>query len=136
LIKSTKVFADFERNFNHFFEDCERAFKNELIISMFCRISTHNRTIISHRQHVKEMFFIRQGIVVVENSKEDSIIKNRPILYLPKFSYFGDYHILLNLKSNLVFRTIKDIPEEHKDPEQLNFDPEKLPTTYFMCIGK
>ena len=82
------------------------------------------------------MFFIRQGIVVVENSKEDCIIKNRPILYLPKFSYFGDYHILLNLKSNLVFRTIKDIPEEHKDPEQLNFDPEKLPTTYFMCIGK
>ena len=37
------------------------------------------------------MFFIRQGIVEVFNSEQDSKYPEKPILYLPKFSYFGDY---------------------------------------------
>ena len=43
LIKNTRVFKEFERSFNHFFEECERGFINELIISMFCRIYPQNR---------------------------------------------------------------------------------------------
>ena len=38
LIKQTRVFHEFENNFNHFFEDCERGFTNEFIIHMCCRI--------------------------------------------------------------------------------------------------
>lgn len=38
LIQNTKVFQEFERSFNHFFDDCERGFINEFIINMFCRI--------------------------------------------------------------------------------------------------
>jgi hypothetical protein len=54
------------------------------------------------------MYFIKQGIVEVFNSNHDykdpevtvalsdelkdaRFKKNKPILYLPKFSYFGDY---------------------------------------------
>lgn len=66
------------------------------------------------------------------NSEIDAKDKNKPILYLPKFSYFGDYQILCKLKSNLSFRTIKEIPKEKK--KGLNFD--ELPSTYFMCIAK
>ena len=32
LIQSTRVFKEFERQFSHFFEECERGFTNEMII--------------------------------------------------------------------------------------------------------
>lgn len=73
---------------------------------------------LSYKCNVKEMFFIRQGVVEVLNpdhdhdNKIDDIdpapmkqhkAKEQPILYLPKYSYFGDYQILYNLKSNIIF---------------------------------
>ena len=33
------------------------------------------------------------------------MIKNKPVLYLPESSYFGDFNILNNLKSNIVFKS-------------------------------
>jgi|TARA_B110000285_G_scaffold30664_1_gene31454 signal-transduction protein with cAMP-binding, CBS, and nucleotidyltransferase domain len=85
------VFQEFEKSFNHFFDECERGFTNELIINMFCRLYTPGRVVISYKSNVKEVYFIRQGIVEVYNNDNDEIKKERPILYLPKFSYFGDY---------------------------------------------
>lgn len=64
-------------------------------------------------------------------------MRDQPILYLPKFSYFGDYQILLNLKSNVVIRTY-DTPEnkaakkEGRQPDQEN----KLQHVMFMCVDK
>lgn len=52
------------------------------------------------------MYFIRIGLVEIFNNENDEIDKEKPILFLPKFSYFGDYQILCNLKSNLVFKTL------------------------------
>ena len=37
------------------------------------------------------MFFIRQGIVQVFNNDNDEEESGKTILYLPKYSYFGDY---------------------------------------------
>jgi len=92
------VFRDFEKSFNHFFDECERGFTNELIISMYCRIYSPNRVVISYKSNVKEMYFIRQGLVEVFNNENDDLSlyqdkqsKAKPILYLPKYSYFGDY---------------------------------------------
>ena len=51
------------------------------------------------------MYFITQGMVEVYNNDNDEFLKNKPFLFLPKSSYFGDYQILYNLKSNLVFKT-------------------------------
>lgn len=59
LIQNTRVFKEFEKSFNHFFEECERGFTNELIISMYCRIYTPGKTVISYKSNVKEMYFIR-----------------------------------------------------------------------------
>ena len=112
LIKNTRVFRNFERDFNHFFEECERGFTNELIISMYARIYTPGKTIIQYKSTVKEMFFIRQGLVEVYNNDNDEIDKEKPILYLPKYSYFGDYQILYNLKSNIVFKTMANAPAD------------------------
>jgi hypothetical protein len=52
------------------------------------------------------MYFIRQGLVEVYNNENDEIRKDMPVLFLPKFSYFGDYQILFNLRSNMVFKTV------------------------------
>ena len=79
---------------------------------MFCRIYPQNRQIIPYKTNVKDMYFIRQGLVEVFNHENDEKIKQKPILYLPKYSYFGDYQILYNLKSNLVFKTLSHGSEE------------------------
>ena len=70
LIQNTNVFKEFEKQFNHFFDECERGFSNELIINMFCRIYTPGKTVISYKSNVKEIYFIRQGIVEIFNNKE------------------------------------------------------------------
>jgi signal-transduction protein with cAMP-binding, CBS, and nucleotidyltransferase domain len=130
LIQNTRVFQEFEKSFNHFFDECERGFTNELIINMYCRIYTPGKTVISYKSNVKELFFIRQGIVELYTNEgsEDSKDK-QPILYLPKFSYFGDYQILYNLKSNIVFRTLSNYAQENKKMSE-------LPDIIFMCICK
>ena len=131
LIKSTRVFREFEKAFNHFFDECERGFTNELIISMYCRLNTPGKTVISYKSNVKEMYFIRQGVVEVfnpdfdnpkrepgtDNSRQDKVdrvYEEQAILYLPKFSYFGDYQILFNLKSNIIFKTLAQYPDQSK----------------------
>lgn len=131
LIQNTRVFKEFERSFNHFFEECERGFTNELIISMYCRIYTPGKTVISFKSNVKEMYFIRQGLVEVFNNENDEVLKEKPILYLPKYSYFGDYQILYNLKSNIVFKTLAHTPDDKKVGIS-----EPMPDIIFMCIGK
>ena len=72
LIKSTRVFREFEKSFNHFFDECERGFTNELIINMYCRLNTPGKTVISYKSNVKEMYFIRQGVVEVFNPDHDN----------------------------------------------------------------
>ena len=121
LIQNTRVFQEFEKSFNHFFDECERGFTNELIINMYCRIYSPGKIVISYKSNVKEMYFIRQGLVEVFNNENDDLEmkqeksqtnKQKPILYLPKYSYFGDYQILYNLKSNIVFKTLERIPDD------------------------
>lgn len=133
LIQNTRVFKEFERSFNHFFEECERGFTNELIIQMYCRISTPGKVVISYKSNVKEMYFIRQGLVEVYNNETDERegCKDKPILYLPKYSYFGDYQILYNLKSNIVFKTLLNSSEDQKYRSN-----EPMPDIIFMCINK
>ena len=70
-------------------------------------------------------------MVEVYNNENDEIQKEKPILYLPKFSYFGDYQILYNLKSNIVFKTLP-----HSNDERKNGPADPMPDIIFMCISK
>jgi hypothetical protein len=101
-----------------------------MIINMLCRIHNPGRPVIGFKSNVKEMFFIRQGLVEVYNNENDELEKEKPILYLPKYSYFGDYQILYDLKSNLVFKTLAHTPEDKK-----NGSSESLPDIIFMCCS-
>lgn len=133
LIQNTRVFQEFERAFNHFFDECERGFTNEVIINMFCRIFQQDRVVISYKSNVKEMYFIRQGIVQVFNNDDDARDEGKTILYLPKYSYFGDYQILCKLKSNLVFRTLC---KEHAKSKSHSSSIDNIPDILFMCVSK
>lgn len=125
LIQSTRTFKEFEKSFNHFFEECERGFTNELIINLLCRIFTPGRVVIGYKANVKEMYFIRQGLVEVFNNENDDKeikkhenargSKQKPILYLPKYSYFGDFQILFDLKSNMVYKTLECSIDDNKN---------------------
>jgi len=81
-------------------------------MSLYCRIYSPGRAIIQHKSIVKEMYFIRIGLVEIFNNESDEIDKEKPILFLPKFSYFVDYQILCNLKSSLIFKTLAYTPEK------------------------
>ena len=98
LIKNTKVFNDFEKCFAHFFDECERGFINEVIISMYCRLYTPNKIVISYKSSVKEMYFVRNGVIQIlnpehdvpvylddgiEKEKDNNNHRDEPILYLP-----------------------------------------------------
>ena len=62
---------------------------------------------ITYKSNVKELFFIQKGLVEVYNNENDEVKPKEAILY------FGDYQILYNLKSNIVFKTMK--PEKEKE---------------------
>jgi hypothetical protein len=177
LIQSTRTFKEFEKTFDHFFNECERGFTNDLIIHMLCRFYIPGRQVIGYREHVKEMYFIKQGYLEVYNAQSDDLnyknlkleqdelkkldeqryslrkdsdyksdkakfhkIKQDPIMYLPKYSYFGDYQILLKLKSNMIYKTIpmpyyKD-EEDLKDKSKLKDKEHTVEDIMLMCVDK
>jgi len=67
----------------------------------------------------------------VFNHEHDEITKDKTILYLPKFAYFGDFQILYKLKSNLVYKTLST---EHARKKSQTID--HIPDVYFMCVSK
>mmetsp|Transcript_4810 Transcript_4810/g.4463 ORF Transcript_4810/g.4463 Transcript_4810/m.4463 type:complete len:153 (-) Transcript_4810:304-762(-) len=94
------IFGDFQRKFKHFFELCERGFTNELIIQMFARIYPPSTKLVTYKKKFNELFFIQEGEILMFNKFQlNSFMK------LPQYSYFGDYQVLYDLHSNIVFKT-------------------------------
>ena len=105
LIQNISLFAEFEKSFSHFFEDCERGFINECIINLKIRITAPGKTVLAEKSHATEIFFIKSGMVEVLNNENDEMEVGKPVLYLPQYSYFGDFNIIHGLKSNLNYNT-------------------------------
>lgn len=82
------------------------------------------------------------------NDSRDEKFANKPILYLPKCSYFGDWQILHSLRSNLVFKTMGVKPKESASAALLGklldvvgdvqdvLEQAKEKTVLFMCVEK
>lgn len=61
---------------------------------MYCRIFEPDRQVIGYGDRFQEIFFVTKGGVKFYNRHgTDSF------LMLPTYSFFGEYHILFNLKS-------------------------------------
>ncbi|CDW76539.1 cation channel family protein [Stylonychia lemnae] len=110
----TTIFKEFQQSFRLFFDFCERGFINELIINMYCRIYQPEATIVPYGSKFSEIYFIREGGVRMFNK-----FRIQDFMFLPQYQIFGDYQILYDLKSNIVFQTAKNYP-----------------VTRFMCVSK
>jgi hypothetical protein len=108
------IFKDFQLHFRHFFEYCERGFVNELIINMFARIYEPDVDIVKYGEKFRQVYFICEGSVTMYNR-----FLLRDFMLLPQYSIFGDYQIICDLKSNIVFRTARHSPQ-----------------TRFMCVSR
>lgn len=80
------------------------------------------------------MFFVTQGLVEVFNNEADELEKEKPILYLPRFSFFGDFQCLLNIKSTMVYKTMLH-KYEYSEDQMLNAKQSQT-NTWFMQIEK
>ena len=105
-------------------------------MKFYCKITRPGKTLVSYKSSVKELYFIQQGQIEVLNAEHDEINKQTPILFLPQYSYFGDYQILLNLKSNLVFKS-KEAMVNDGSQDELSVKPiANDEIIHFMCIQK
>lgn len=80
------IFHDFNRKFLSFFEQCEKGFRNEFIVNMYCRVYEPDTTIVDYKEKFREMYFITKGGVRFQNK-----LGMYDFHYLPAFSCFGDY---------------------------------------------
>ena len=107
LIQSIALFKEFEKSFEHFFEECERGFINEVIVNLFVRTEKPGKVLVGYMGKFSELCFIRKGAVEVYNNNNDCVVSDRPILYMPKYAYFGDQQILFKIKSNLIYKAME-----------------------------
>lgn len=61
LLRNTHHFRQFLNRFDHFFEECEQGFINEMIMKFFCKITKPGKVLIPYKSTVKELYFIKKG---------------------------------------------------------------------------
>ena len=62
----------------------------------------------------------------VFNNNNDCVIPDRPVLYLPKYAYYGELQMIYRIKSVLVYKameyTKQDALQANMDPTSANQD--------------
>lgn len=55
------IFHDFKKRFSTFFEQTESGFRNEFIISLYCRVYPKDSLLVGYKDKFREMYFITSG---------------------------------------------------------------------------
>lgn len=118
---SESLFRGFKQNFNNFFLNTDIGFQNQLIIHMYCRIYEPGKTIVQHGQKFSEMYFVTRGAAVLYDQKGVT-----PFLQLPQYSFFGEYQLMFDLRSNFVVKV-----GGKEDTETV-----KQERTTFLCVSQ
>ena len=90
-------FRDFFYNKNPKFEACD-GFISRFLVHLEWQIFYPGMNIVNRGEQIDTLYLIEDGIVAVTEHKF-----GRPMAYLPRFSFFGDYQIFLNICSNVSF---------------------------------
>jgi len=96
---SESLFKTFKHQFNNFFLNTDIGFQHQLIVSMYCRIYEPGKVLVSYGQKITEMYFISKGSAVFFDQKGVT-----PFLQLPQYSFFGEYQLMFDLRSNFVVK--------------------------------
>ena len=96
-----ELFPSFIKNFSYMFEDDDfesgQEFVSDFITSLQCRIYQPGSYIVQEGEKLSDLFLIYKGQVSVSIFQEEFLV-------LPTHSFFGDYQIVLNLRSQFCFR--------------------------------
>jgi signal-transduction protein with cAMP-binding, CBS, and nucleotidyltransferase domain len=77
-------------------------FTSDFLSSLNCRIFIPGSELVAKGDKLAELYLIYKGTVSLAL---DSVSGNKSVfLVLPTHSYFGDYHLILNIKSQFVFK--------------------------------
>ena len=91
-----ELFGSFIKNFSYMFEDDDfesgQEFISDFITSLKCRIYQAWSYIVQESEKLSDLFLIYKGHVCIAVNQE-------VFLVLPTHSYFGDYQIILNIRS-------------------------------------
>lgn len=106
------LFNPFVFNFSYMFKDdgfeSGSEFKNDFLTNIYSRLYLPRNDIIHIGDNFRELMMIQQGCVnLFVRYKDEAIDHDYQFFTLPTFSYFGDYQLLYNLKSQINFRADK-----------------------------
>lgn len=102
VIETLDTFVMFKQKFDHFFNSCEKGFRNEFIMQMYTREFPAGQEIIAYGKKFREIFFITLGAVNLYTKDENLFMQ------LPEGSIFGDYQVFYELNSNMIIKTFSD----------------------------
>lgn len=103
------LFSSFISNFFYMFNDAEFEagceFTSNFLSNIFSRLYLPENNIVDYGDSFTELIMIQEGVV----SLQLRLIPNdsrseQEFFVLPTFSYFGDYQILFDLKSQIIYR--------------------------------
>jgi len=103
-----ELFNGFYKNFEYMFDDDEygfdggREFICDFLSNLYSRIYLPGNDIIQYGDDFPELYMIQEGIVILSLK---GIGPDNEFFILPTYSYFGDYQILYDLKSQIVFKS-------------------------------
>ena len=79
-----------------------REFCCDFLSNLYSRIYLPGNDIIQYGEDFPELYMIQEGIVILSLK---GIGPDNEFFILPTYSYFGDYQILYNLKSQILFKS-------------------------------
>ena len=77
-------------------------FIKEFLMSLNCQTFLPNSKIISRGENFENLYLIESGSVIVSDRNNGS-----DIAILKRYSYFGDYQIFLDVRSNVWYKSHK-----------------------------
>ena len=103
------VMPPFVHKFKYFFYDeeleleCPDSFIEQFCLCLNSKLSFQKKEIIQYGEMADALYFIKEGIVYARLEEREEVF------YIEEGSWFGDYQIMLNLRSNFSFCAKSDI---------------------------
>jgi hypothetical protein len=78
-------------------------FTSDFLSSLYCRIFLPGSEIVTKGERFAELYLIHKGTVTLS---VDSVVTGDQgeFFILPTYSYFGDYQIIMNLRSQILYK--------------------------------
>lgn len=90
----------------------EKGFTTDFVMNLYCRIYIPGQDIVKYQEYFDEMYLIKEGsisVIHVESfGDKESQSRYMEIVSLPPNSFFGEYQIVLKLKSMYIYKSDDD----------------------------